>query len=69
MINKEAVMKDQIASPTPGVCPLPSGTEQRLPYVEPQLTEFGDLGALTHNVGPNGNSDGGVTFGFMSSGV
>ncbi len=62
-------MKDMIASPTPGVCPLPSGTEQRLPYVEPQLTVFGDLGALTHAVGNSGRSDGGVNFGFMSSGV
>ncbi len=62
-------MKDKIALPAPDVCQLPLGTEQRMPYVEPQVIVFGPLEALTHAVGNKGNPDGGITFGFKSSGV
>jgi hypothetical protein len=61
-------MKDGMtpSANSPDAVPAPA---QRLQYVEPKLICLGDLAALTHAVGPNGNVDGGVAFGFMSSGL
>ncbi len=62
-------MNDSISQSAPRACPLPSVAAQRLPYVEPKLTVFGNLANLTQAVGNTGRPDGGLTFGFMSSGV
>ena len=62
-------MKDKIALPAQSSCGAPPGPDKRLPYIEPTVTVLGDLAAITHAVGNTGRSDGGVNFGFMSSGV
>lgn len=62
-------MKDGIPAPEQNPPHLSPNSEPRLPYVEPQLTVFGDLAALTKAVGSSGRSDGGTQFGMMSSGV
>ena len=43
----------------------PDRPKQR--YEKPQLIVYGDIGALTHNVGANGNPDGGKKTGQKSS--
>jgi hypothetical protein len=69
MANEEAAMKDEMTPPANSPESLPALPAQRLQYVEPKLICFGDLAALTHAVGNNGKMDGGVNFGFMSSGI
>jgi hypothetical protein len=69
MANQEVVMKDGISPQANDAAPLPAGTDQRLPYVEPKVIIFGKLGALTHAVGNNGRTDGGIQFGLKHSGV
>jgi hypothetical protein len=62
-------MKDEVASKSLGGDRAPLDPQQRLPYLAPVLTDFGDSGSLTQAVGSRGQPDGGLTFGFMSSSV